>query len=332
MLSYSFKILEQDQYQEIGEEYFDFIGDMFAEILSQGVSSLLKRGLSKEYILKEEALHGIKSKLNVSESVKTLSMIKKKMVCEFDEFSENILLNQIIKTTSMLLIKSKEVSRKSKVKLRNSMLFFDNVDIIDVQEINFKNLHFHKNNKTYELLMNLCYLILEGLLIKENGEGLNLRKHINDSQMYSLYENFVLNYYKRHFPELKPRGRELKWNASSDLETSLSLLPNMYTDITLHGKNKTLIIDTKYYTNSMTDRNTLISNNIYQIYAYVSTLQQQSNKKVSGMLLYAKTDTDTPLDDHLTMNTLDISFKTLDLNMNFKDIKKQLNSIPKLVS
>lgn len=330
MLSYAYNILREEKFQEIGEEDFEFVGDMFAALLIQATSNQLKRGLSKDYILQEETILGIKGKLNVSESVKTLSMIEKKMVCEFDEFTENIYLNQIIKSTSMLLIKSKEVSKHYKASLRKQMLFFSNVDLIEVKNIDFSKVVINRNNKTYELIINLCYLIIEGLLIDERGSGIKFRKYLNDDQMYNLYEKFVLNYYKRHHSYLKPRSTQIKWQASSDSESSLRLLPTMYTDIVLHGKDHTLIIDTKYYTNSISNKvigDTFHSVNLYQLYAYVSTHQLESDNNVSGMLLYAKTDTDSSLDESIVINNHKMYFKTLDLNNDFITIRKDLDGI-----
>lgn len=330
MLSYTFKVLQQEQYQEIGKEEFEFIGDMFAEILNLGIASQLKRGLAKEYVYHEETVHGVKGKLNISESIKQLSMINKKMVCGYDDFSEDIPLNQIIKTTVYLLLRSKEISKKNKSNLRKTMLFFNNVTLLEINQINFKGIQINRNNKTYELLINLCYLILKGLIIEEKGYGIKFRKHINDERMASLFERFVLKYYQRHFPSLTPKASHIEWITRYDTDESLTLLPVMKTDIELHGTDQILIVDTKYYTRALSQsqfKETFHSSHIYQIFAYVSTVQLKTNKRVSGMLLYAKTDNEKALDEHLNLNNFDISFKTLDLNLDFKYIKKQLNHI-----
>lgn len=330
MLSYAFNILKEDKFQEIGEEDFDFIGDMFAALLIQAISHQLKIGLSKEYVLQEENIQGIKGKVNISESVKTLSMIEKKMVCEFDEFTENIYLNQIIKATGMLLIRSKEINKHYKSKLRKLFLFFNNVDLLEINRIDFNKVVINRNNKNYELIINLCYLIIDGLIIDDKGRRIKFRKNLNHDHMYYLYEKFVLNYFKRHHKYLNPQSTQIKWSASSDNEMSLQMLPNMYTDIVLHGNTQILIMDTKYYRNSLSKRyneNKFHSANLYQLYAYVSTLQLNSDRVVSGMLLYAKTDHEETIDENLVINGHNISFKSLDLNQEFKYIKMNLDLI-----
>jgi len=48
---------------------------------------------------------------------------------------------------------------------------------------------------------------------------------------------------------------------------------------------------------------------------------------VSGLLLYAKTDEDIVPDNDYIIDGNRISVKTLDLNADFSDISKQLNTI-----
>ena len=70
--------------------------------------------------------------------------------------------------------------------------------------------------------------------------------------------------------------------------------------------------------------------NLYQIFAYVKNkeyeLREQSHK-VSGMLLYAKTDEEIFPDNVYQMSGNQITVKTLDLNLPFEDIARQLDEI-----
>ena len=94
--------------------------------------------------------------------------------------------------------------------------------------------------------------------------------------------------------------------------------------------------DAKYYSHTTQvkyDKHTLYSNNLYQIFTYVKNkdyeLRQQEHE-VSGMLLYAKTDEDIQPDNVYQMSGNQISVKTLDLNLPFSDISRQLNDIVKI--
>lgn len=73
------------------------------------------------------------------------------------------------------------------------------------------------------------------------------------------------------------------------------MLFNSQRIITITYKDKVLIIDTKYYAhtmqfNSLYNKESLISGNLYQIFAYVKNKDKDNTGNVEGMLLYAKTD------------------------------------------
>ena len=105
----------------------------------------------------------------------------------------------------------------------------------------------------------------------------------------------------------------------------------MQTDITLtNKKGKMLIIDAKYYGEIMTkqerfDSRTYHSNNMYQIFTYVKNADQKNKGNVAGVLMYAQTtETDVPTGE-VTIGGNRFGIKTLDLNVDFKLIKEQLD-------
>ncbi|MFB7142345.1 hypothetical protein ACFCYN_22255 [Gottfriedia sp. NPDC056225] len=104
----------------------------------------------------------------------------------------------------------------------------------------------------------------------------------------------------------------------------------MKSDITLHYKGITLIIDTKYYaknmqTNNLYNSKTIYSYNMYQIFTYVKNKDYTNSGNVSGVLLYARTDEELVPDNDFLLNGNRISVKTLDLNTDFSNISEQLN-------
>ena len=82
----------------------------------KGVSSQLKRGLGKEYIVQTEELSSLRGKIDISASVKEQTMLRKRLVCNYDEFSVNSYMNRIIRTTMDTLIRS-NISKDRKKQL-----------------------------------------------------------------------------------------------------------------------------------------------------------------------------------------------------------------------
>ena len=194
MLAYAFKVLNEVNYRKLETEEFDNILELLSEILILGVQKQIKQGLVKDYIDISEDISSPKGKINITESINTLSFIKGKLNCTYDEFSLNCYLNQILKSTMNLLLKS-DISKSQKKKLKTILIYFTEVKLSDVKKINWK-IRFDRNNQTYKMLLNICYLIIHGLLHTESSGETKLMD-FDDNQLNSLYERFILKYYHR---------------------------------------------------------------------------------------------------------------------------------------
>ena len=98
-------------------------------------------------------------------------------------------------------------------------------------------------------------------------------------------------------------------------------LPVMQTDTLLKYRDQVLIIDTKYYEKILRDHHDkaiLHSENLYQIFTYVKNQDVTGNGKVSGLLLYARTEEAISPDGSYMMDGNKIGVKTLDLNKEFR--------------
>ena len=330
MLSYAFQMLNEQGYKNLATENFDNAGDLCAAILIRGISYQLKRGLGREYISETDTISAIRGKIEITESIKNQSMIRSQMVCTYDEFSVNSPLNQIIKSTVMLLLKA-DISKARKKELRKLMVYFDDVSVVDVRSINW-SINYNRNNQTYRLLITICYLVVKGLLQSKSDGSVKMMDFLDEQRMCRLYEKFILEYYKKHYPQIRTAASQIDWALDDGIGT---MLPAMQSDIMLSYQkgeiDKTLIIDAKYYahtTQVQYDVHTLHSNNLYQIFTYVKNKATKGGE-VSGMLLYAKTDEETYPNNEYQMSGNKITVRTLDLNCEFENIAAQLDEIAK---
>lgn len=330
MLSYAFQVLNEQGYKNLATEQFENTADLMAAILAKGVSIQIKRGLGKEYISQTESLSTMRGKIDIAESLKTQSLLKKQMVCDYDEFSTNGTMNRIIKSTVELLIYSGNISTKRIKELKKLMVYFTDVEKINLYTVNW-NMHYNRNNQTYRLLISVCYLVVKGLL-QTNSDGTNkLMDFVDEQRMCRLYEKFILEYYRKEFPEITANASRIDWQLDDGIG---DMLPVMQTDIMLTYNEKILIIDAKYYSHTTQlqyDTHTLHSGNLYQIFTYVKNkeveLEGKTHDKVSGMLLYAKTDEAVLPDNDYLMSGNRISVKTIDLDCEFLQIAEQLDDI-----
>ena len=328
MLAYAFQELKQKNYEEIKGEPFEEIHDLFAEILIRAISFQLKQGLYRQYVHRQESMYSVRGKINIAGSIKHRTRQSNMLTCEYDELSEDNIYNQIVVTTSRILIRHPKVKDNRKAQLKKLMLFFSNVQEIDARIIHWNMLRFDRNNMHYRMILYICYFILDNMLLSTD-EGKYKIREFSDEHMCRLFEKFVLEYYKRHHPELKANAGQVSWNTNEET-SSFSFLPIMQTDIMLSKGERTLIIDTKYYsqiTQKHYDKSTIHSHNQYQIFAYVMNHDKDHRGNVDGMLLYAKTQEDIVADGQMVFRDGNvIYYRTLDLNQDFEKIKERLDS------
>lgn len=328
MLSYAFQVLNEQGYKKIATEQFHNVADLCAAILIKGISSQLKRGLGQEYVPKTETLSALRGKIALSESIKTMTMLRNQMVCTYDEFSVNSRMNQIIKATVKLLMYA-NISKERKKELKKQMLFFSEVTEIDLNTIDW-NIRYNRNNQTYRMLISICYLIVKGLLQTKSDGTVRLMDFLDEQRMCRLYEKFILEYYRKEHPEITANASQISWQLDNDMS---GMLPIMQTDIMLSRGDSILIIDAKYYSHIMQtqfDTYSIHSGNLYQIFTYVKNKEVEladTQHVVSGMLLYAKTDETLLPNQTYQMSGNKISVKTLDLDCDFERIAEQLDTI-----
>ena len=330
MLAYAFQTLQRQDYRDIAAEEFDNTADLLAEILARGVSLQLKRGLGREYVDREEALFSPRGKIELSESLKTRSILRRQLVCSYDEFSTDTRMNRILKATIVLLIRS-DIDKARKKALRRLLPYFADVDDVDLPGEDW-HMHFDRNNQTYRMLMNVCWLVMKGLLQTQKDGSFRMVDFLDEQCMSHLYEKFILEYYRREHPELSTGASYISWALDDGFD---DMLPAMHTDITLKRGRIVLIIDAKYYSHTMQqqfDKLSVHSGNLYQIFTYVKNKEAElvgtpEPHSVSGMLLYAKTDEDVQPDGVYQMSGNQISVQTLDLDQPFETICSKLDGI-----
>lgn len=330
MLAYAFQVLREQGYRDVATEEFPNTAELCAAILICGTNSQVKRGLGREYIDRTSALSTLRGKFEMTDSLKTRSVLRRQMVCSYDEFSIDTPMNRILKATIMFLLRS-NTSKERKRKLKRLLAYFGDVSDVDLATVNWQ-MRFNRNSQTYRMLITVCWLVAKGLLQAQEDGTTRFSDFLDDQRMSRLYEKFILEYFKREHPELDVGAPHINWALDDGVD---DMLPTMRSDIVLSLGETTLIIDAKYYSNVMQhqyDTYSIHSHNLYQIFTYVKNREAELARadvphEVSGMLLYARTDEKIQPDVVYKMSGNQISVRTIDLDVPFEDIRKQLDEI-----
>lgn len=325
MLSYAYQTLNVSEYKHIGTEKFDNVKDLYAEILAIGIPVLIRGGLSKDYVIIEETSNVIKGKIDINSTIKKNSLVNKKLVVIYDEFSENILLNQIIKATLVFLSSSAKINQKMRRLFYGFLPYFAEVSDIELDLQLWKNVRYNRQNIRYQFIVDVCRYLYEELLFDESSTSQIMKEVQDEQRLSSLYEKFIFAFFKRETNYIVSRP-QIQWKVDDGFTEAL---PIMQTDLVLQQDKKTLIIDTKFYSENMAARfyggaSKQKSANLYQVFTYVNNWKKEPDETVGGMLLYAKTTALNQPNHTYNINKNEIFVLSLDLNQDFNGIKEDL--------
>ena len=331
LLCYAWDTLEEKDQVKVTVDDSTELVDLFAKVLISGTRMLLKRSLEKNYVEETIELAGIKGKLELGLTLKSGLFLKQRTICTVDEFSGNILSNQILLSTIYQLLRFKELDRDLKKQLKPLVWMFSGIEPIQLNTRAFSTVRLHRNNRFYAFLLRICRIIYENTLPTETpGECLFMDFTRDNHKMNKLFEAFIRNFYKREFPKWKVYSEELRWRFVVADESHRSFIPLMRTDISIENEQGKIIIDAKYYRQTFAqhyDKASLHSHNLYQLFSYLINQRSEhpGTLKTRGMLLYPETGREVDLDywyeDHL------IQIKTLNLDQHWRLIEQRLRTL-----
>lgn len=331
MMAYAFRALRSEGSDHLRAEPFEHLHDLFAEILVRGVGAQVKRGLHRDYLHRSDGLATVRGRIDVTRTIATRSMTRGRLVCEFDEYEPDTPHNQALKSVIVLLIRHGDVAGSRKDALRRLLPYLDAVTLIAPSSVRWDALTYHRANATYRLLLGVCELVVRGLLPTQDAGPTKLSSWVSDDAMSSLYERFLREYYTVHHPELSPTASTVAWDYDHATALGAEQLPAMRTDLTLWRGQRALIIDAKYYSQSLQagrwGKATVHSANLYQMLSYVKNADIVRDGSVSGLLLYARTDTPEQPNLDVVIQGNRISVRTLDLNRQWDHLSAQLEDI-----
>ena len=282
--------------------------DILAKVFSKKLLNELQKGLYREYVSKEEALSMIKGKILISKSIKENTINKNKMNCKYDEFTEDNLFNALLKRAiNVILFSIKNNDVKKELNIINNI--FNDISDIYISNNIILNYKLNRMNNRFLECFTLAKLILlnssmDKSLGKENGFSILF-------EMNYLYEEYIGVLLKEVFNNTnisintQEKSRYLLWNTLKE-RNEIALKP----DIVIYKDNKPkVIIDTKWKSSSINNREIYSQSDIYQMYAYITTYTECEE----CILLYPKFE--------------DISHSHWKLNQNIGDKKILISEI-----
>lgn len=293
----------------------------FIEILireyAKSLFECLKRLTPKKYVREEDNLNYLKGKIKFTENIRYNSSNQTKFYCEYDEFSENNILNQLFLFVSTCLYNISNDSYNKKT-LKFIMNYYADIKLVRFDRFKAEKIKLSRNQELFKKPFNLAKMFVEKTsvdLSKNKFENITLIWDMN-----KLFEEFI-------FEIMKKNESEFGWTFTAQKGKRLlagddNKKRNTYVDIYAENDKDKIILDTKYKIFTGTDD---FSNaDVFQVSTYC--LLHNADKAV---LIYPRWNKEVPNVPSFKLNTdekdIKINFKTIDLC--YTNLKQHLEEI-----
>ena len=321
MLSYTKNLdIKTNDNAKLSTEKNPFIEILIREFATS-LFEALKRLTPKRYVREEENLNYLKGKIKFSENIRYNCTNQAKFYCEYDEFSENNLLNQLFLFVSTCLYNISNNSYNKKT-LKFIINYYSDISFVRFDKFKVRKIKLTRNQELFKKSFNLAKMFVEQTsvdLSKNKFENITLVWDMN-----KLFEEFIFELIKRKIPECSPIAQKTKRLLRSTQETKRD------TKVDILIQHPQIIIDTKY--KKFTNFDDISSADIYQVTTYCLLHNYKR-----AILLYPQYDKKAPdiCDYQLNCaeNNYHIDFCTVNLkNNDLKDKEVQNSIISKLKS
>ena len=273
---------------KLREERFDFEGaDTPVEALALALASAARRafarGLLHGYRTEEEALHTVRGRILVAEQIRRRFGVPVPIEVRYDEFTEDILANRLVKAAAGLLGRMRIRSPRARAGLRWIGAMLGNVAPVRFASSDVPAVTFDRLNAHYREVVALARLILRHWAFEADRGGIRAAGFLMN--MNTVFQEFVTQALRE---ELRVSEHTLRSDdriprrVALDDDGKVRLKPDLsWWD----GPTCTFVGDAKYK-NITGER--VPNADLYQLLAYATALDLPG-----GLLAYAQGEADT---------------------------------------
>ncbi len=316
------------------EENPDEIADLIAEILVRSVEYRLKRNLSFGYQSRDAVLSRVRGRIDLLRTERRQLLKRGRVACRFDELTVDTPRNRYIRAA---LERVARVVRRPELgtQCRTLATTLARIGVVgerptrrDVSIGSFGRLDAHDRR-----MVTAAHLAFDLALPTEATGMRHMSSPERKEQWFrNLFEKAVAGFYDVVLAGSGWRvyaGKWIHWPVECPTAAIEGFLPQMQTDIILENvvSARRIVIDTKFKSilTSGQYRETLRSDDLYQIYAYVRSQEKEGDplsSNAEGVLLHPAID--ARIDESVVIQGHRFRFATVDLGAGAPVIRQQL--------
>ena len=319
LLSLACYAIERVEFQS---EDFDFpenvaLPDVLALALHSQARRAFAAGLLHGYRTEEETLYGVRGRIRFEDQLRRRFGMAVPVEVRYDEFTDDILANQLVKAAVVQLGDMRLRSRDARIGLGWVAAMLDNVSLVEFPVNDVPEVSFDRLNEHYRGVVALSRLVLQHGAFQSSRGRVRARGFLMD--MNKVFQEFV-TVALREALALSADTFGERGIHSLDVGGSVHLRPDL---VWRHGSGFVFVGDAKY--KNVTGKN-VPSEDLYQLLAYVTALDLPG-----GLLVYAQGEADkgSYIVRHCGKK---LEVDALDLSGSLDDVLGQVSALAKKVS
>ena len=304
-------------YKSQDQRLFDFeeeetLPDTLALALAAAARQAFSRGLLHDYLTREEALYTVRGRIRFDEQIRRRFGIPIPIEVRYDEFTDDILANRLVKAATARLGRMRLRSQKARKDLGWIAGMLDNTSPVEFAPKDVPEVRFDRLNEHYRGVVELSRLILRHSAF-EAGRG-RVRASGFLMDMNVVFQEFVTVALRE---SLGASANTLRESSIGSLDKGgrIGLRPDL---VWQEGRSVVFVGDAKY--KDITGRGAL-GEDLYQLLAYVTALDLPG-----GMLIYAKDEADPVIHD-VRNSGKRLEVAALDLSGTLGEILDRINEL-----
>ena len=163
--------------------------DVLALALNSHARRAFAAGLLHGYRTEEETLYGVRGRIRFEDQLRRRFGMSIPVEVRYDEFTDDILANQLVKAAVMLLGSMRLRSQKARVGLGWIAAMLDNVSLVEFPAHDVPEVTFDRLNEHYRGVVSLARLILRHSAFQSKRGGVRAQGFLMD--MNRVFQEFV---------------------------------------------------------------------------------------------------------------------------------------------
>lgn len=245
----------------------------FIGYFSRAVETALGRGVLRSYVQRQEPLVALRGRMDVTGQF-TRAGVVSPVACDFDEFTEDILENRILRAAIRLALRVPYIGAGVRRRLMQQLVALEGVADVPMYADVMTALRFTRLNRHYRPALRLAGLVLANLTLVDNPGAITASTFVVD--MNDLFQRFVTERLRRELRgalDVHPEPQVLL-----DVNGQVQMNPDLV--FRARGGQARHVGDVKY--KLVTDARGR-SSDYYQLLAYTTALDLQA-----GILIYCR--------------------------------------------